>query len=135
MGGLVYYSSESGNTHRFVRNLGLPATRIPISPKDGTPVVLEPFVLIVPTYADGEGRGAVPKGIIRFLNDPANRELIRGVIGGGNMNFGSLYCSGAKVVAEKCKVPLLYRFELSGTNEDVAKVLSGLKNFWREKQQ
>jgi protein involved in ribonucleotide reduction len=134
MGGLVYYSSESGNTHRFVGNLGLPATRIPISPKDGTPEVEVPYVLIVPTYADGDGRGAVPKGIIRFLNNPANRALIRGVIGGGNMNFGSLFCSGAKTVAEKCGVPLLYRFELSGTNEDVALVRSGLERFWREIQ-
>jgi protein involved in ribonucleotide reduction len=133
-GRIVYYSSESENTHRFVGNLGLPATRIPISPKDGTPVVKEPYVLIVPTYADGDGRGAVPKGIIRFLNDPANRALIRGVIGGGNMNFGSLYCSAAKIVAEKCKVPVLYRFELSGTNEDIANVRSGLTRFWRETQ-
>ncbi len=134
MGGLVYYSSESGNTHRFVGKLGLPATRIPISPKEGTPKVDIPFVIFVPTYADGEGRGAVPKGIIRFLNDPENRKHVRGVIGGGNKNFGEHYCRGAKEVARKCQVPLLYRFELLGTDEDITAVKSGLERFWRDKQ-
>ncbi|MDW9479069.1 class Ib ribonucleoside-diphosphate reductase assembly flavoprotein NrdI [Sinorhizobium meliloti] len=134
MGGLVFYSSESGNTRRFVENLGLAATRIPISPKDGHVGVDSPYILIVPTYADGEGRGAVPKGIIRFLNDPDNRKHIRGVIGAGNTNFGKMYCQGAKFVAEKCAVPLLYKFELLGTPEDVLAVRNGLKRFWRETQ-
>jgi len=132
MGGLVYYSSESGNTHRFVTNLGLPALRIPISPKDGTPSADRPYVLVVPTYADGEGRGSVSKRIIHFLNDEGNRKLLRGIIGGGNRNFGALYCHGAKFVAQKCAVPLLYCLELSGTPEDVQAVRAGLARFWRE---
>ena len=134
MGGLVYYSSGSENTHRFVQRLGLPATRLPVSPKEGAVSVDGPFVLFVPTYADGDGRGAVPKGIIRFLNDPENRKHIRGVIGAGNLNFGEHYCRGARQVAEKCEVPLLYRFELLGTIEDVAAVKSGLSKFWRDNQ-
>lgn len=134
MGGLVYYSSESGNTRRFVEKLGLPSIRIPISPKDGPVSVDRPYVLIVPSYADGDGRGAVPKGIIRFLNDPDNRKNIRGVIGAGNTNFGEMYCRGAKIVAEKCAVRMLYRFELLGTNEDVLAVKTGLDKFWRETQ-
>ena len=71
--GLVYYSSASGNTARFVARLGLPALRIPIRPADQMPVVDVPFVLICPTYADGQGRGAVPKAVIHFLNDPRRR--------------------------------------------------------------
>jgi protein involved in ribonucleotide reduction len=134
VGGLVYYSSQSENTHRFVEKLGLPATRIPVSPKDGSVNVGLPYILIVPSYSDGDGRGAVPKGVIRFLNDPDNRKNIRGVIGAGNMNFGEMYCRGAKVVAEKCAVPMLYRFELLGTNEDVFAVKTGLEKFWREQQ-
>ena len=74
--GLVYYSSGSGNTARFVARLGLPAQRIPIRPADPMPDVDAPFVLICPTYADGEGRGAVPKQVIRFLNDPERREEV-----------------------------------------------------------
>ena len=81
---LVYFSSVSGNTARFIEKLGLPARRIPLLPTDPEIEVDEPFVLVTPTYGGGQGRGvekgAVPKQVIRFLNDEKNRSLIRGVI-------------------------------------------------------
>ncbi len=131
MGGLVYYSSASGNTARFVTRLGLPALRIPIRSADPTPLPDRPYVLICPTYGDGEGRGAVAKQVIHFLNDPARRALIRGVIGTGNRNFGRFYASAGDVIAAKCQVPLLYRIELAGTETDIARVRDGLDTFWR----
>lgn len=130
MASLVYFSSQSENTHRFVKKTGLPAFRIPTSPKDGSLKVTEPFVLIVPTYAGDEGRGAVPKQVIRFLNDPENRALLKGVIGSGNMNFGPMFAIGGRVVATKCGVPLLYKFELIGTDEDVRNVKNGMETKW-----
>lgn len=126
MPGLVYYSSASGNTARFVARLGLPALRIPISPEAGMPLPEGPYVLICPTYADGQGRGAVAKPVIRFLNDPARRALIRGVIAGGNRNFGRLFASAGEVIAAKCNIPLLYKFELAGTETDIARIREGL---------
>lgn len=57
---LVYFSSVSGNTKRFVEKLGMPAHRIPLYPKDEPLVVDEDFVLMVPTYGGGNGRGACP---------------------------------------------------------------------------
>lgn len=79
MSGLVYFSSVSENTRRFVEKLGLPATRIPLHPRrDGMPLVTEPYVLVVPTYGGGERAGAVPRQVIRFLNVEANRALLRG---------------------------------------------------------
>ena len=119
---IVYFSSTTRNTERFVAKLGLPAERIPLRRGDEPLRVDEPYVLICPTYADGEGRGAVPKQVIRFLNDPERRALIRGVIAAGNSNFGADYCLAGKVIADKCKVPYLYRFELMGLAEDVAHV-------------
>ncbi|MTH64502.1 class Ib ribonucleoside-diphosphate reductase assembly flavoprotein NrdI [Paracoccus shanxieyensis] len=130
MGGLVYFSSASGNTARFVARLGLTAARIPISPADATPEPALPYVLISPTFADGEGRGAVPKQVIRFLNDPGRRALLRGVIAAGNRNFGATYALAGRVIAEKCNVPLLYSFELAGTDNDIARVHDGLHKFW-----
>ena len=127
---LFYYSSASGNTARFVARLGIAASRIPASPAEPFPEPDLPFVLISPTFADGEGRGAVPKQVIRFLNDPARRGLLRGVIGAGNRNFGSTYALAAKVIADKCNVPVLYRFELSGNDTDIARVRAGLDQFW-----
>jgi protein involved in ribonucleotide reduction len=130
MSELVYYSSTSGNTHRFVEKLGMKATRLPVDAGSEPPEVNEPFVLVLPTYGGGENKGAVPKPVIRFLNVEANRSLIRGVIAAGNTNFGTAFCIAGDIVASKCAVPLLYRFELLGTEEDVANVKEGLERFW-----
>lgn len=130
MGGLVYFSSASGNTARFMARLGLPAARIPISAADAMPAPETPYVLICPTFADGEGRGAVPKQVIRFLNDPGRRALLRGVIGTGNRNFGATFALSGKVISDKCNVPVLYRFELAGNDLDISRITTGLQKFW-----
>ncbi|OKI01905.1 ribonucleotide reductase assembly protein NrdI [Streptomyces sp. CB02923] len=130
MSGLVYFSSVSENTRRFVDRLGLPAQRIPLHPhRDGMPRITGPYVLIVPTYGGDQG-GAVPKQVIRFLNDPVSRSLLRGVIASGNTNFGAAYCRAGRVISAKCGVPELYRFELLGTERDVRAVREGLETFW-----
>ena len=72
----------------------------------------------------------MPKPVIRFLNNPHNRSLIRGVIAAGNTNFGTGYATAGNIIAAKCAVPFLYRFELLGTDEDVANVRQGLERFW-----
>lgn len=130
MSGLVFFSSGSGNTARFVASLGLPGQRIPIRQGDPMPSPDAPYVLICPTYADGTGAGAVPKQVIRFLNDPARRALIRGVIGAGNRNFGPTFGLAARIIADKCKIPVLDRFELAGTETDTARIRDGLEQFW-----
>ncbi|WP_367249167.1 class Ib ribonucleoside-diphosphate reductase assembly flavoprotein NrdI, partial [Pseudomonas sp. SB113] len=83
------------------------------------------------TYSGAGGKGAVPKQVIRFLNDAENRSNIRGVIAAGNSNFGATYGLAGKIVSTKCQVPYLYRFELLGTAEDVANVRHGLERFWK----
>ena len=128
MGLIVYYSSRSGNTHRFVEKLGLRAARIPVD-AEGIHIH-EPYVLISPTYCGDGGKGAVPKQVIRFLNDAENRSNIRGVIAAGNSNFGATFGIAGDVISAKCEVPYLYRFELLGTDEDVANVTQGLERFW-----
>ena len=50
---LVYFSSASENTHRFVGKLGFPSARIPLHPKDPPLQVGEEYVLLVPTYGGG----------------------------------------------------------------------------------
>ncbi len=94
------------------------------------PDLVTPYVLICPTFADGAGRGAVPKQVIRFLNDPSRRAGLRGVIGAGNRNFGTTYACAADVISAKCNIPVLYRFELAGTETDITRVRTGLAEFW-----
>ncbi|MEJ5928094.1 class Ib ribonucleoside-diphosphate reductase assembly flavoprotein NrdI [Corynebacterium sp. H128] len=128
---LVYFSSVSGNTHRFILRLGRPAVRIPLRLKKEPMIrVCRPFVLVVPTYGGGKRASAVPKQVIAFLNDPVNRSYLRGVITAGNTNFGVDYCIAGPIIAAKCQVPELYRFELLGTQRDLARVNRGLEAFW-----
>lgn len=134
MARLVYFSSVSGNTHRFVSKLEVPSQRLPITARDPFLTVQEPYVLVLPTYGGGNEGGAVPKQVIKFLNDEDNRNLIRGVIAAGNTNFGSAYCIAGDIVAAKCQVPYLYAFELMGTTEDVSRVREGLGKFWQRRQ-
>ncbi|MCU1446003.1 MAG: class Ib ribonucleoside-diphosphate reductase assembly flavoprotein NrdI [Cryobacterium sp.] len=129
---IIYFSSISGNTARFVEKLGRPAARIPLYPKDAPLVAEHPFVLVVPTYGGGNLGPAVPRQVIRFLNDERNRSLLRGVIGAGNTNFGEAFCLAGDIIARKCGVPHLYRFEVFGTPDDVATVHDGLEEFWKQ---
>jgi protein involved in ribonucleotide reduction len=134
--GIVYFSSASGNTARFVEKLGWPAERIPLHRPQGAAkddpglVASGPFVLVVPTYGGGQERMAVPPQVIRFLNEPANRTWLRGVIAAGNTNFGTAYGIAGDVVAAKCQVPCLAKFELMGTPADLARIRDGLTDWW-----
>jgi protein involved in ribonucleotide reduction len=133
MGDLVYFSSASQNTHRFVERLGLEAHRIPLRATEPFLTVDEEYVLVVPTYGGGNQGGAVPRQVIKFLNDAGNRRLCRAVIAAGNTNFGTAYCIAGDIVAAKLGVPYLYRFELLGTAEDVSRVREGLGQFWQQR--
>lgn len=129
---LVFFSSVSGNTARFIEKLGLRAERIPLHRSDEPLRVDEPYVLVTPTYGGGDGNGAVPKQVIRFLNDEHNRRGIRGVISAGNTNFGDGFCLAGDIISRKCDVPHLYRLELFGTPEDVDRVSEGLERWWTQ---
>ena len=92
-------------------------------------------MLVVPTYGGGDGAGAVPRQVVKFLNDEANRSLLRGVIAAGNTNFGEGYCLAGRIISAKCSVPYLYGFELMGTREDVTRVREGLGHLWQQQRQ
>lgn len=135
IGAVVYFSSASENTARFIANCHLPKVglnvyRIPLRPKSAPLIVNEPFVIVVPTYGGGDISKALPPQVRRFLNDRGNRSLLRGVIASGNTNFGDAFCAAGDVIAAKCHVPFLYSFELTGTPEDMRKVREGLRGFF-----
>lgn len=128
---VVYFSSATENTHRFVRKLHLPSARIPLRKSEPPLVVNEPYVLVCPTYGGGVSIAGgtprpVPVQVIRFLNNPHNRSLLKAVISGGNSNFGTDFGKAGDVIAAKTGVPYVYRFELMGNDEDVRLVREGL---------
>jgi len=119
---IVYFSNYSGNTKRFVEKLNGTAIRIPIDWSGNSITVNQPYVLFVPTYGGGKGRAAIPRQVRAFLNVKENRDLLRGVVGFGNTNFGEHFCKAADIVSQKTGVPIIARVEIFGTEDDVKKI-------------
>ncbi|MUG47439.1 class Ib ribonucleoside-diphosphate reductase assembly flavoprotein NrdI [Paenibacillus woosongensis] len=113
---LVVYDSKTGNVKRFVSKLDVEHVQI----RDGL-VVDRPFVLI--TYTTGFGQ--VPQSTLKFLED--NGELLQGVAASGNTNWGVRYGLAGDQVAQMYSVPLLMKFELSGTKKDVERFIQEVK--------
>jgi protein involved in ribonucleotide reduction len=134
---IVFYSSVSENTLRFVERLhleehGMESLRIPVKMSEPELIVDRPYVLIVPTYGNGNPQKSLLPQVKRFLNNRTNRSLLRGVIASGNVNFGDAYGYAGDLISKKAHVPYLYRFELMGLDVDVANVLDGLERFWSD---
>lgn len=131
---VVYFSGFSGNTARFVEKLTLdnPATRIPLHWNVNEPLTVDrEYVLFVPTYGGGNDNTTVPKQVIKFLNIPSNRQLLRGIVGFGNTNFGDHYGKAADIIAEKTGAPVIARVEIFGTPYDVEKVTRKMNELWK----
>ena len=120
---IVYFSNYSGNTKRFVEKIDGTSSRIPIDINDsGDFLVSSEYILFVPTYGGGSEKSAIPRQVRRFLNNEQNRNLLRGVVGFGNTNFGEHFCKAADIISRKTGVPVIARVEIFGTQDDVNKV-------------
>ncbi|WEK55993.1 MAG: class Ib ribonucleoside-diphosphate reductase assembly flavoprotein NrdI [Candidatus Cohnella colombiensis] len=105
---LIAYDSRTGNVRRFVKKLDLPSIQI-------TPEMTldQPFILV--TYTTGFGQ--VPDKVMSFLK--ANHSRLKGVVASGNRNWGDGFAKSADRISELYSVPVLGKFELSGTQRDV----------------
>lgn len=129
---IVYFSSVSENTKRFVEKLGHPSFRIPIDSHKAAEFTHDKeSILVTPTYGGGNDKSTVPKQVIKFLNNPDNRKLIKAVVAGGNTNFGVHFCKAGEIIAHKLGVPLIYRFEVTGTPEEVIECKERLARLWQ----
>ncbi len=104
---LVVYDSKTGNVKRFINKLNMRA--IPI---DEYQKVDEPFVLV--TYTTGFGQ--VPEKVSSFLESKG--DLLRGVSASGNRNWGAGFAKSADTISAMYDVPVILKFELSGTSQD-----------------
>ena len=124
---VFYFSNYSGNTKRFIEKVDdgtFNIHRIPIdSSSDSSSVVARvPYILFVPSYGGGSDKSSIPRQVRRFLNVVENRDLLKGVVGLGNTNFGEHFCKAANLISQKTGVPVIARVEIFGTPEDVIKV-------------
>lgn len=128
---IVYFSSVSENTKRFVDKLPFSSVRLPLLSSEVEKISVDhPYILVTPSYGAGHQGNAVPKQIGRFFRKPEHRNLCVGIIGGGNRNFGEYYQYAARFLASALGVPMLYGFEISGTKRDAEEVSSLLDSEW-----
>ena len=106
---LVVYASKTGNVARFVQRLGVEALRI----QSGTELIKRPALLI--TYTTGFGQA--PVEVLRFVE--ANRPYLLGVAVSGNRNWGANFARAGEVLFERYGLPVVHKFELSGSEKDV----------------
>lgn len=112
---LIVYDSMTGNVQRFIDKLGMRNIKI----YDGL-VVNEPFVLVTYTFKFGE----IPDSVNKFLKN--NFKMLKGVASSGNRNWGHLFCRAAHTISDTYGIPLILKFELGGTKEDLEKFKQGV---------
>ena len=117
---VYYYSSTSGMVRQFAEQLDRPVFDL-ADRAVRTSVPPGPWVLLTPSYKTGNASNdTVPEPVRRFLQDPATRRRLAGVMGSGNRNFAAHYQAAARQVARASGRPMLLEFELQGTPWDVA---------------
>jgi protein involved in ribonucleotide reduction len=116
---IIAFDSKTGNVRRFINKLDLPLPAVQIQPDL---VLDEPFILV--TYTTGFGQ--VPDKVNAFLK--RNHRLIRGVAASGNRNWGTSFARSADTISDQYKVPMLAKFELSGTTRDLELFRNGVES-------
>lgn len=104
--------SMTGQTRKFIKKLNMDSLEITLN--NAFQPIDEPYVIVVPTY-EIEATSIIND----FIETGVNRQYLRGVAGGGNRNFNTLFCFTAKDLCEKYDVPLLHLFEFQGSAHDV----------------
>ena len=118
---IVYWSSNSGGTRRVAEALN--TDTVELAGYDGT----SPYVLACPTYDQPRG-GFTPKPVQQFLEEHAH--LMVGVIGLGNLNFQEYYCQAAVDISKQFNVPVLWRIEIMGSEDDYRTIDDGMTQHW-----
>ncbi|MEC2307736.1 class Ib ribonucleoside-diphosphate reductase assembly flavoprotein NrdI [Bacillus atrophaeus] len=112
---IITYESKTGNVRRFVKamqhKLGIEAIEI----TDDT-IINQEFIHITYTIGFGE----VPERTLNFIYK--NKSKIRGVVVSGNKVWGDNYGLAGDKLSAKFHIPLLLKFELSGTKQDLQKI-------------
>lgn len=105
---LIAYDSKTGNVKRFISKVNMRSVQI-----DPELVLDEPFILV--TYTTGFGQ--VPDSSQHFLK--RNASMVRGVSASGNRNWGANFAKSAQIISSLYDIPVISKFELSGTTQDV----------------
>lgn len=109
----VVYFSFSGNVRRFIKRTEL-TNVMEITQNNCSERMDEPFILVTGTIGFGE----VPPPVQSFLD--INHDLLQAVAASGNRNWGQNFAKAGRSISERYQVPLLMKFELHGTTNDIS---------------
>ncbi|CAF1785211.1 Protein NrdI [Bacillus subtilis] len=113
---IITYESKTGNVRRFVKALQQELDIEAIEITDDT-IITQKFIHITYTIGFGE----VPERTLNFIKK--NKNKIRGVVVSGNKVWGDNYGLAGDKLSAKFHIPLLLKFELSGTKQDLQKLI------------
>ena len=120
----VYYDSKTGNVQRFIDKIKKERPEWSFVKISGDMEILENGHLVTFTTNFGE----IPDTIEKFLKNENNRKYIKSVSSSGNMNWGTLFGKAADNIEEKYGIPVLMKFELSGTHVQVEYFINSIEN-------
>ena len=120
----VYYDSKTGNVQRFIDKIKKERPEWSFVKISGDMEILENGHLVTFTTNFGE----IPDTTEKFLENENNRKYIKSVSSSGNMNWGTLFGKAADNIEEKYGIPVLMKFELSGTHIQVEYFINSIEN-------
>lgn len=120
----VYYDSKTGNVQRFIDKIKKEKPEWSFVKINGDMEISENGHLVTFTTNFGE----IPDTTEKFLENENNRKYIKSVSSSGNMNWGTLFGKAADNIEEKYGIPVLMKFELSGTHVQVEYFINNIEN-------
>ena len=120
----VYYDSKTGNVQRFIDKIKKERPEWSFVKISGDMEILENGHLVTFTTNFGE----IPDTTEKFLGNENNRKYIKSVSSSGNMNWGTLFGKAADKIEETYGIPVLMKFELSGTHVQVEYFINSIEN-------
>ncbi len=118
----IYYDSKTGNVDRFAHKLaektGWVVQRIAEDLSISHPGHLITFTT---------GIGEVPATTDKFMQQ--NYQMIKTVSSSGNRNWGCNFGKAGDQVASRYHLPLLFKFELSGSSQDVQQFINKINEY------
>ena len=120
----VYYDSKTGNVQRFIDKIKKERPEWSFVKISSDMEISENGHLVTFTTNFGE----IPDTTEKFLENENNRKCIKSVSSSGNMNWGTLFGKAADNIEEKYGIPVLMKFELSGTHVQVEYFINNIEN-------
>ena len=120
----VYYDSKTGNVQRFIDKIKKERPEWSFVKISSDMEISEKGHLVTFTTNFGE----IPDTTEKFLGNENNRKYIKSVSSSGNMNWGTLFGKAADKIEETYGIPVLMKFELSGTHVQVEYFINSIEN-------